>query len=107
MTVFRLRDCGGRRVCIATPRHSQKRNNPGAVVRRGVRKMEDESEQHAAKASASVGLGRIFGLTDEEREMLREFAVQLRGRVVRNQVAQRALDGAADELDRVASSPEN
>ena len=71
--------------------------------------MDDESEPHTPppKTGALIGSGRIFGLTDEEREMLREFAVQLRGRTVRNQVAQKALDRAADELDRVASSPPN
>lgn len=48
---------------------------------------------------------RIFGLTDEEREMLREFAEQLRNRAVRNRVAREALDRAADGLDRAASAP--
>ena len=70
--------------------------------------MEDESEprMQAPETSASIGSGRIFGLTDEEREMLREFATQLRGRTVRNQVARKALDRAADELEQVASSPQ-
>lgn len=71
--------------------------------------MEDETEPRAQspKARAATGSGRIFGLTDEERAMLREFAVQLRGRPVRNQVAREALDRAAEELDRVAGSPQN
>ena len=51
--------------------------------------------------------GRIFGLTDEERDMLREFAARLRSKVVRNQVARKALDRAADELDQAAAAPQS
>ena len=51
--------------------------------------------------------GRIFGLTDEERDMLREFAARLRSKVVRNQVARKALDRAADELDQAAATPQS
>lgn len=71
--------------------------------------MEDESDPHVQPSgnNSSIGAGRIFRLTDEERQMLREFALQLRGRNVRNQVARKALDSAADELDRVASSAQN
>jgi hypothetical protein len=71
--------------------------------------MADEKEPRAQPQATGVaiGSGRILGLTDEERDMLREFAVQLRGRVVRNQVAREALDRAADQLDQAASLPQN
>jgi hypothetical protein len=71
--------------------------------------MEDESEPraHPPVTGTSIGSARIFGLTEEERAMLREFAAQLRGRPVRNQVARAALDRAADELDQAAESPRN
>lgn len=46
----------------------------------------------------------IADLTEEEREMLREFAGQLRDQDVRNPVAREALDRAAEQLEQVASS---
>lgn len=71
--------------------------------------MEDESEPQAqsAEAHAATGSGRIFGLTDDERDMLREFAAQLRNKAVRNKVAREALDLAADQLDQAAATPQN
>ena len=70
--------------------------------------MEDESEPRAQPPEPGIPLGsaRIFGLSEEERAMLRELAAQLRGRAVRNAVARAALDRAAIELDRAAETPQ-
>ena len=48
----------------------------------------------------------IADLSETERAMLREFAVQLRRRDVQNPVAREALDRAADELERAAADPQ-
>jgi hypothetical protein len=64
--------------------------------------MYDEAEPHDLRAGRPDG---IVALTTEEREMLREFADQLRDHNVRNPVAREALDRAAEQLERVAASP--
>lgn len=63
--------------------------------------MHDEAEPHVDGTGHPDG---IVALTMEEREMLREFADQLRDHNVRNPVARDALDRAADQIERVAAS---
>ena len=71
--------------------------------------MNDEAEpQHQPLvANAPDRLGRILDLTEEERDLLREFAERLRDHSVRNPVAREALDRAAAELERAAALPQN
>lgn len=71
--------------------------------------MNDEAEpQHQPLvANAPDRLGRIFDLTEVERDLLREFAERLRDHSVRNPVAREALDRAAAELERAAALPRN
>ncbi len=64
--------------------------------------MDKQAEPNDAEADRPHG---IVALTTEEREMLREFADQLRDHNVRNPVAREALDRAAEQLERVAASP--
>lgn len=71
--------------------------------------MADESEprEQPPEQVAPTPSGRIFDLTEEERDLLREFAERLRDHSVRNPVAREALDRAADELERAAALPQN
>ncbi len=65
--------------------------------------MDEQAEPQDRKADCPGG---IVALTTEEREMLREFADQLRDHTVRNPVAREALDRAAEQLELAAASPD-
>lgn len=92
-TDFRIRETATRRAQIAE---------------RGRQAMNEDREQdgQASGSAGPTGSGRIADLSESEREMLREFADQLRRRDVRSPVAREALDHAADELERVAATPQ-
>lgn len=67
---------------------------------------ERDGDRQTQISAGTTGPGRIADLSECEREMLREFADQLRRRDVSNPVAREALDRAADELERVAATPQ-
>lgn len=64
---------------------------------------QEGSKPPGSRAEARPS-GAIPELTPDERALLYEFAERLRARKVRNPVARQALDRAADELSRAAST---
>ena len=69
--------------------------------------MHDEAkpDKHRSDEPGPVAPGGIAALTEEECEMLREFAGRLRDHDVHNPVAREALDRAAEQLERASVSP--
>ena len=63
----------------------------------------DEQAGSSDERRERAGPDAIAILTEEERQMLREFAERMRGHDVYNPVAREALDRAAEQLERIAS----
>lgn len=61
---------------------------------------DTHSGEQQSEPSAEVAPGWIFDPTEEERDMLREFARRLRSKMVRDLVVRKALDGTTELLDR-------